>query len=146
MGTEGLNDVWLVGTTWWQGCGELLLQDNCFCKTTASARLWLYLKRLYFISSAIAYCISPYASFYAGLSCCLLKLFEFGRIVTGNLWKQFGFYSTAELIYEQYLVTIWQNNYFLGIIWILVDWIVTLWTLFCYFFQTSDVVKYSAYL
>ena len=42
---------------------------NCFCETTASARLWLYLKRLYFISSAIAYCISPYASFYAGLSC-----------------------------------------------------------------------------
>ena len=41
---------------------------NCFCKTIASARLWLYLKRLYFISSAIAYCISPYASFYAGLS------------------------------------------------------------------------------
>ena len=33
------------------------------------ARVWLYLKRLYFISSVIAYCISPYASFYAGLSC-----------------------------------------------------------------------------
>ena len=43
---------------------------NCFCETTASARLWLYLKRLYFISIDIAYCISPYASFYAGLSCC----------------------------------------------------------------------------
>ena len=42
---------------------------NCFCETTASASLWLYLKRLYFISSVIAYCISPYASFYAGLSC-----------------------------------------------------------------------------
>ena len=42
---------------------------NCFCKTTASARLGLYLKRLYFISSAIAYCILPYAYFYAGLSC-----------------------------------------------------------------------------
>ena len=46
---------------------------NCCCKTTASARLWLYLKRLYVISSAIAYCISPYASFYAGLSCLLLR-------------------------------------------------------------------------
>ena len=42
---------------------------NCFCKTTASARPWLYLKRLYFSSSAIAYYISPYASFYAGHSC-----------------------------------------------------------------------------
>ena len=42
---------------------------NCFFETTASARLWLYLKHLYFISSAIAYCISPYASFYAELSC-----------------------------------------------------------------------------
>ena len=50
---------------WWQG------DVNCFCETTASARLWLYLKRLYFISSAIAYWISPYASFYAGLSCLL---------------------------------------------------------------------------
>ena len=59
MATERLTDVWLIGTTWWQG----------FCETTASARLMLYLKRLYFISSAIAYCISPYASFYAGLSC-----------------------------------------------------------------------------
>ena len=29
----------------------------------------LYLKRLYFISSVIAYCISPHASFYAGFSC-----------------------------------------------------------------------------
>ena len=35
---------------------------NCFCKTTASARLWLYLMSLYFVSSAIPYCISPYAS------------------------------------------------------------------------------------
>ena len=42
---------------------------TCLCESTASARLWLYLKRLYFISSAIAYCISPYSSFYAGLSC-----------------------------------------------------------------------------
>ena len=33
------------------------------------ANAWLYLKRLYFISSGIAYCIAPYASFYAGLSC-----------------------------------------------------------------------------
>ena len=33
------------------------------------ARVWLYLKCLYFISSGIAYCISPHASFYAGLSC-----------------------------------------------------------------------------
>ena len=47
---------------------------NCFCETTASARLWLYLKRLYFISSAIVYCISPYVSFYAGLSCSILDL------------------------------------------------------------------------
>ena len=42
---------------------------NCFSERTASARLWLYRKRLYFISSAIAYCILPYASFYAELSC-----------------------------------------------------------------------------
>ena len=42
---------------------------NCLCMTTTSARLCLYLKRFYLISSAIAYCISPYASFYAGLSC-----------------------------------------------------------------------------
>ena len=46
---------------------------NCFCKTTAAARLWLYLTRLCFILSAIAYCISPYASFYAGFSCSKLS-------------------------------------------------------------------------
>ena len=39
------------------------------------ARVWLYIKRLYFISSGIAYCISPYASFYAGLSCLYLLQF-----------------------------------------------------------------------
>ena len=49
---------------------------NCFCKTTASARLWLYLKRLYFMSSAIANCISPYASFYAVLSCLVTSQIE----------------------------------------------------------------------
>ena len=38
-------------------------------KIGGRARVGLYLKRLYFISSGIAYCISPYASFYAGLSC-----------------------------------------------------------------------------
>ena len=37
------------------------------------ARLWLYVKRFYFISSVIAYCISPYASYYAGLSCCVYR-------------------------------------------------------------------------
>ena len=31
-------------------------------------------QRLYLISSATAYCISPYASFYAGLSCLLAPL------------------------------------------------------------------------
>ena len=41
---------------------------NCFCEATASARQWLCHKRLYLISSVIKYCISPYASFYAGLS------------------------------------------------------------------------------
>ena len=40
----------------------------------APARVWLYLKRLYFMSSGIAYCISPYTSFYAGLSCCDLLI------------------------------------------------------------------------
>ena len=53
----------------WQAQHDDKAVVNCFCKTTASARLSLYLKRLYFISSAITFCISPYASFYAGLSC-----------------------------------------------------------------------------
>ena len=50
---------------------------NCFCKTTASARLWLYLKRLYFISSAIAYCISPYASSMLGFLVSVYFMFPF---------------------------------------------------------------------
>ena len=46
---------------------------------TASSRQLLlqgygwYLKHSYFISSVIAYCISPYASFSAGLSCCMCR-------------------------------------------------------------------------
>ena len=59
MATERLNDVWLGGTTWWQGCGELLLQDNCFCKAMAVSQAFIFHFK----------CISPYASFYAGLSC-----------------------------------------------------------------------------
>ena len=37
MVTERLNDVRLVGATWWQGCRELLLRDNCFCKAISQA-------------------------------------------------------------------------------------------------------------
>ena len=51
---------------------------------TASARLY---KRLYFISSAIAYCISPYACFYAGLSCFLQPFsFIFQTTQTVEVW------------------------------------------------------------
>ena len=65
---DGASDS-LDGETFdWQAQHDGKAVVNCLFKTTASARLWLYLKRLYFISSAIAYCISPYASFYAELS------------------------------------------------------------------------------
>ena len=36
------------------------------------AKVWLYFKRLNFISSVIAFYISPYASIYAGLSCSII--------------------------------------------------------------------------
>ena len=65
---------------------------NCLCETTTSARLWLYLKRLYFISSAIAYCISPYASFYAGLSC----LMSFRMVKKTDLSQPVFVWSTNE--------------------------------------------------
>ena len=47
--------------------------------------LWLYLKRLYLISSVKEYCISPYASFYAGLSS-----FQFRQInsIRGSLQSE----------------------------------------------------------
>ena len=74
MATQILNDVWMIGATWWQGCRELLLRDNCFCNAMAVSQVFNL------ISSDIAYCISPYASFYAGLSCCNT---DWGGI---NLW------------------------------------------------------------
>ena len=49
MVTERLNDVWLVGTTWWQGCGELLLQDNCFCKAMAVSQALIFHFKCYSI-------------------------------------------------------------------------------------------------
>ena len=45
------------------GCGELLLQDNCFCKAMAVSQAFIF----HFKCNSI----SPYASFYAGLSCSL---------------------------------------------------------------------------
>ena len=42
MATERLNDVWLVGATWWQGCRELLLQVNCFCKAMAVSQAFIF--------------------------------------------------------------------------------------------------------
>ena len=42
MATERLNDVWLVGTIRWKGCGELLLQDNCFYKVIAVSQAFIF--------------------------------------------------------------------------------------------------------
>ena len=49
MATERLNDVWLVGTTWWQGCHELLLRDNCFCKAMAVSQAFIFHFKCYSI-------------------------------------------------------------------------------------------------
>ena len=49
MATERLNDAWLVGTTWWQGCGELLPQDNCFCKAMAVSQAFIFHFKCYSI-------------------------------------------------------------------------------------------------
>ena len=49
MATERLKDFWLVGTTWWQGCGALLLQDNCFCKAMAVSQAFIFHFKCYSI-------------------------------------------------------------------------------------------------
>ena len=49
MATERLNEVWLVGTTWWQGCGELLLKDNRFCKAMAVSQAFIFHFKCYSI-------------------------------------------------------------------------------------------------
>ena len=49
MATERLNDVWLVGTTWWEGCRELLLQENCFCKAMAVSQAFIFYFKWYSI-------------------------------------------------------------------------------------------------
>ena len=38
-----------MGTTWWQGCGELLLQDNCFCKVMAVSQEFIFYFKCYSI-------------------------------------------------------------------------------------------------
>ena len=91
---------------------------NCFCKTTVSARLSLYLKRLYFISSAIAYCISPYASFYAELSCSNLVLskttvyrFHYQQIISKYVSKaRLGYTGTDSLVYLIETKNIYDDN------------------------------------
>ena len=49
MATERLNDVWLVGTTWCQGCREPLLRDNCFCKAMAVSQAFIFHFKCYSI-------------------------------------------------------------------------------------------------
>ena len=49
MATERLNDVWLIGATWWQGCHELLLRDNCFCKAMAVSQAFIFHFKCYSI-------------------------------------------------------------------------------------------------
>ena len=73
---------------------------NGFCETTASARLWLYLKHLYFISSAIAYCISPYASFYAELSCLIFFSWYFLSFISFDFFIPLLFVFVLSLCYS----------------------------------------------
>ena len=49
MATERLNDVWLIGATWWQGCRELLLRDNWFCKAMAVSQAFVFHFKCYSI-------------------------------------------------------------------------------------------------
>ena len=47
-------------------CFNIFLTQVSFCISDCHLQFTI----LYFISRVVAYCISPYASFYAGLSCC----------------------------------------------------------------------------
>ena len=79
MSCRCLAQIWLQIPRWrtkWRPWNTIIgynSQTSFFTKLCVQnggrARVWLYLKHLYFISSGIAYCILPYASFYAGLSC-----------------------------------------------------------------------------
>ena len=40
---------WLIDATLWQGCGELLLQDNCFCKAMAVSQAFIFHFKCYSI-------------------------------------------------------------------------------------------------
>ena len=47
MATERLNDIWLIGATWWHGCRELLLRDNWFCKAMAVSQAFIFHFKFY---------------------------------------------------------------------------------------------------
>ena len=46
-------------------CFNISDSGECFCTSDCHLQFTI----LYFISSVVAYCVSPYASFYVGLSC-----------------------------------------------------------------------------
>ena len=64
---------------------QIRLQSQDGKQNGGRARMWLYLKRLCFISCTVAYCIASYASFYAGLSCYNHERCQFLQILIGCL-------------------------------------------------------------
>ena len=101
METERLNNVWLVGATWWQGCRELLLHDNCFCKAMAVSQAFIFQFKCYSILH-FAVCQLQYWAFFVidiiiqinatsykdkPIFLQLFKTWIFGCIPPDNRWK-----------------------------------------------------------
>ena len=101
-----------MSATWLQGCRELLLRDNCFCKAMAVSRAFIFHLK----------CsrISPYASFYAGLSCiCSIGLPDSASLISVVLvfvplvscWRrmQLEVRSIQSTVYFVLLVPRWRR-------------------------------------
>ena len=73
MATERLNDVWLIGATWWQGCRELLLRGNCFCKAMAVSQAFIFHFMCYSLLHFVVYHLLCWAFLYFTL-CTLFDL------------------------------------------------------------------------
>ena len=67
----------MIGATWWQGCRELLLRDNCFCKAIAVSQAFIFHFKWY---SILHFAVSQ------------LLCWAFLSIVIAKLWDRFSFW------------------------------------------------------
>ena len=138
MATERLNNVWLIGATWWQGYRELLLWDNCFYKAMAVSQAFIFHFKWYNILHFAVYQLLCWAFlfcylisfrmnalliYFCSILCLFGIIFLFADFLTSMSYGQtlFGKYissvSSIDVLFWQYLNS--SNQYHRSLIIIL---------------------------